>query len=68
MAHKQEKNSRLRTVWELRGIFYVPLDRTRTAKKAIMCSRSFGEPITQEKDLREAIATFASRVGEKLRG
>ncbi|NBC16497.1 MAG: DUF4113 domain-containing protein [Bacteroidetes bacterium] len=57
----------LRTVWELRGISCIPLDRAKAAKANIMCSRSFGEPVTEKADLREAVATFASRVAEKLR-
>lgn len=57
----------LRTVWELRGISCIPLDRAKAAKANIMCSRSFGEPVTQKAELREAVATFASRVAEKLR-
>jgi len=57
----------LRTVWELRGISCIPLDRAKAAKANIMCSRSFGEPVTRKADLREAVATFASRVAEKLR-
>ena len=59
--------TRLRTVWELCGISCIPLDRAKAAKANIMCSRSFGEAVTRKEDLREAVATFASRVAEKLR-
>jgi DNA polymerase V len=57
----------LRTVYELRGISCIPLDAAQPAKKGILCSRSFREPVKAAEDLKEAIATFAARAAEKLR-
>ena len=36
-------------------------------KQNIICSRSFGQPVTSLEALRQAIVTYASRVSEKLR-
>ena len=57
-----------RTARELNGIPCLPWEEAPQPKKQIMCSRSFGQPLTQLKDLEEAIAHFATRVCEKLRG
>lgn len=38
------------------------------AKEQIICSRSFGERITDEQQLREAVCQYAERAAEKLRG
>lgn len=56
-----------RTARELNGLPCLPWDEAPQPKKQIMCSRSFGQPLTQLKDLEEALAHFATRVGEKLR-
>lgn len=56
-----------RTVLELRGIPCLPLEPTAAPKKNIICSRSFGQPVTTIDELRQAIVTYASRAGEKLR-
>ena len=56
-----------RTVLELRGISCLPLEPTVAPKKNIICSRSFGQPVTDIKGLRQAIVTYASRAAEKLR-
>jgi DNA polymerase V len=58
----------LRTVWELRGIACLPLKEVLPAKKGITVSRSFGEVVATEEKLREAVAFFATRGAEKLRG
>jgi DNA polymerase V len=47
-----------------------PLHRIRRpppAKQQIACTRSFGRPITELYELREAITEFACRAAEKLR-
>lgn len=56
-----------RTVAELQGVSCLELEEVTPQKQQIMCSRSFGELITRYTDLQEAVATHASRAGEKLR-
>jgi DNA polymerase V len=58
----------VRTVYELRGISCYPLEQNPPAKKSITVSRMFGKPVESVKELKEAIASYASRAGEKLRG
>jgi DNA polymerase V len=57
----------LRTVRELRGIPCFPLEEVPPPKKGIISSRSFGQPVTELRELREAVASYATRAGEKLR-
>ena len=58
----------VRTVYELRGISCYPLEQNPPAKKSITVSRMFGRPVKSVKELKEAISSYASRAGEKLRG
>jgi DNA polymerase V len=58
----------VRTVYELRGISCYPLEQNPPAKKSITVSRMFGKPVKSVKELKEAISSYASRAGEKLRG
>ncbi len=57
----------LRTVWELRGRSCLPLTMTIPTRKGVTCSRSFGRRTRNREQLREALATYAARVGEKIR-
>jgi DNA polymerase V len=57
----------LHTWLELRGVPCIPLGSAPKSKKAIVTSRSFGRPVTQLDDLREALSHYASRAAEKLR-
>jgi DNA polymerase V len=57
----------LRTVWELRGQSCLPLTMVIPTRKGITCSRSFGRRTRNRDQLREALATYAARAGEKLR-
>lgn len=57
----------VRTVYELRGICCYPLEQNPPAKKLICVSRMFGRPVESLEELKEAIANYASRAGEKLR-
>ena len=57
-----------RTARELNGIHCLPWEDAPPPKKQIMCSRSFGQPIQALADLEEAVAHYASRATEKLRG
>ena len=56
-----------RTVRELQGQPCVDLDDVPADKQQIACTRSFGRPVTELDDLREAVSEFASRAAEKLR-
>lgn len=58
----------VRTVYELRGISCYPLEQNPPVKKSITVSRMFGKPVESIEELKEAIASYASRAGEKLRG
>ncbi len=55
-----------RMLWELRGIQCHQMEESK-AKKSITVSRLFGKIITQREALEEALSTFASSAGEKLR-
>lgn len=56
-----------RTVRELRGESCLALEEHIQAKQNIICSRSFGERITQYEEMRQAICSYALRAAEKLR-
>lgn len=58
----------VRVLYELRGISCLPLELVAKPKKEICVSRSFGQQITKLVDLQEAIAAYATRAAEKLRG
>ena len=57
----------VRTVYELRGDPCYELEQEPPAKKGITVSRIFGRNIKAVEELREAIASYISRAGEKLR-
>jgi DNA polymerase V len=57
----------LRTLEELKGKPCLELEFESEPKKAILNSRSFGQTQTELAVLKEAIANFAARCGEKLR-
>ncbi|HIG8794756.1 TPA: Y-family DNA polymerase [Raoultella terrigena] len=57
-----------RTVRELRGEPCLGLEEFAPVKQEIVCSRSFGERITEYYEMRQAICSYASRAAEKLRG
>ena len=56
-----------RTVQELRGIPCADLEEMAKAKQQIICSRSFGERITQIGPMHQALAGYMERAAEKLR-
>lgn len=56
-----------RTVSELVGQACIPWEDSPSDKQQIMCSRSFGAPVTQLSDLQQALAVFVTRAAEKLR-
>lgn len=55
------------TVRELQGSPCGALEPEDQARRAIACTRSFGQPVTELHDLREAVTDFTSRAAEKLR-
>lgn len=57
-----------RTVRELCGEPCLELEEFAPVKQEIVCSRSFGERITDYDAMRQAICSYASRAAEKLRG
>ncbi len=64
---KQTNSLGLQMVKELRGQRCFELDSNPVAKKTIVSSRSFGEPVTGLIEMKQALATHATRLGEKLR-
>jgi DNA polymerase V len=56
-----------RTVMELQGASLLQLEEITPARQQIMCSRSFGLPVTQLADLQQAIISYMTRAAEKLR-
>ncbi|EKJ8218456.1 Y-family DNA polymerase [Citrobacter sedlakii] len=57
-----------RTVRELRGESCLGLEEYAPAKQEIVCSRSFGDRVTDYEQMRQAICSYAARASEKLRG
>jgi DNA polymerase V len=57
----------MRLALELRGVPCLDLERHVPDRKSIMASRSFGRPVTELAELREAIASYTARAAEKLR-
>ncbi|EGA38246.1 DNA polymerase V subunit UmuC [Salmonella enterica subsp. enterica serovar Montevideo str. IA_2010008282] len=55
-----------RTVRELRGEPCLELEEFAPAKQEIVCSRSFGERVTDYEEMRQAIYSYAARAAEKL--
>jgi DNA polymerase V len=56
-----------RTAWELRGIPCITLETAPAPRKGLMVSRSFSRRLTEFEPVREALAAFVTRSGEKLR-
>ncbi len=56
-----------RTAKELRGEPAIEWEDAPAPKRQIMCSRSFGAPVSAKHHLANALAAFASRAAEKLR-
>lgn len=56
-----------KTIHELNGTSCISLQDTALDKQEIACTRSFGHPVTDRRELEEALAEFASRAAEKLR-
>ena len=56
-----------KTARELFGVACLEMEPQAPAKREICCSRSFGHRVHALDELREAVATYATRAGEKLR-
>lgn len=56
-----------KTVLELRGTPCMAVDHEPAAQQQMMCSRSFGLPVTELAGLIEVVSQFATRVAEKAR-
>ncbi len=56
-----------RVQMELRGVSCLPLHMMAASRQGLACTRAFSRPVTCWEDLREAIAAYAARAGEKLR-
>ena len=56
-----------RLIRELKGIESIGMKEELINKKMIATTRMFGSPVTELKDIKEAIATYTSRAAEKLR-
>jgi len=56
-----------RVIYELRGVSCLPLELCPPPRRSLTVSRSFGAPVESLADLREAVAFYATRAGEKLR-
>lgn len=52
---------------ELRGVSCLPLQMLAATRKGLACTRAFSRPVTTWQDMREAVAAYAARAGEKLR-
>jgi len=57
----------LRTVLELNGTSCIDLEQDLDPKKEIVSSKSFGQPVTELKDLQEAVNSYCIRAAQKLR-
>lgn len=57
----------VRLINELNGVPCIELSDGLDVKKMIASTRSFGKPVQNLSDLKEAIATYTSRAAEKLR-
>lgn len=57
----------LRTVAELRGTACLPLELEPPPQKRLVVSRAFGRRLTELAPIREAMAAYVTRAGEKLR-
>jgi DNA polymerase V len=56
-----------RIALELRGIKCLPFESVQTKKHNITCSRSFGQTVSEFRDLKEAVLYFLTRACEKMR-
>jgi DNA polymerase V len=58
----------LRTLLELQGVSCLDLEEAPAPPKSVVASRSFGRPVTDVREMREAVAFHAGRAAGRLRG
>ncbi|NDY58505.1 Y-family DNA polymerase [Desulfovibrio sulfodismutans] len=58
----------LQTLLELQGVSCLDLDAAPAPPRSVVASRSFGRPVTDAGEMREAVAFHAARAAERLRG
>jgi len=56
-----------RLIHELNGLSCLEIEDIQEPKKSIQVSRSFAKPITNFEELRASVATYATRLAQKLR-
>ena len=56
-----------RVQMEMKGIPCLDLEVETEDRKQVLCSRGFGRPVTNKKELQEAVSTYLSRASERLR-
>ena len=56
-----------RVIMELQGTSCLPLSLISPQRKGLAVTRTFGEYVTEWHELAQAVSTFATRAGEKLR-
>jgi len=56
-----------RTQLELKGIPCIDMEKAPPTPKSIVCSRSFGRPITDFEDIRQSVSTFCTTAVKNLR-
>ena len=56
-----------RTISELRGIPCFEEENPEEPSKSITCSRSFGYPVVEFRELEEAVSVYTAKAAEKLR-
>jgi len=56
-----------RTIRELNGTPCIEFEDAPASKKQIVCSRTFGQRVTEYEDMRAAVCKHAERAAEKLR-
>lgn len=57
----------VRLIRELNGHHAIDMDDELDSKKMIATTRMFGTPVSDLRDIKEAVATYTSRAAEKLR-
>lgn len=58
----------LRTLLELQGVSCLDMEAVPAPPRSVVASRSFGRPVTDPGEMREAVAFHAGRAAERLRG
>ena len=56
-----------RVIMELQGTSCLPLSLMAPQRKGMAVTRTFGEAVTEWSELAQALSTYATRAGEKLR-